>query len=358
MYDEVRNFLNSITDKKKSFGFDVIDLCQMEGKKVAFHSTCTDGIISAAVLKSTLEEAIFIPLDYWILKQVPTRNYLSNVKWHAILDLEPFNKDVTELYVDHHMSTINKIILSKKIHFETGLNGVSAANVLLRSIFDKHEVPDILFNIVEISKITDTANFDIKAPVTSIVQNNVKNDFNEQVWYLEDACKSCENVQQNLELVELLSEKGLNGIFQNKVIHRVNYHRKKRKYYQNYGKKLESNDVVILINPPDTVAQDTIIHTLLEKPKTKVTFSLIETQSGTKISMRKSKRFEKSNPGLANKILLNKFAESMEGGGHPAAAGAKSNNLQEAVEKITHWVKKFSFNINIVNIKSELRKFR
>jgi hypothetical protein len=358
MCDEVRIFLNSITDKKKTFGFDVIELCQMEGKKIAFHSTCTDGIVSAAVLKSTLEEEIFIPLDYWILKQVPTRNYLSNIKWYGILDLEPFNKNKTELYVDHHTSTINKIILSNKIHFETGLNGESAASVLLRSIFDNNDVPEVLFNIVEISKITDTANFEIKAPTASIFQNKIKDDFNEQVWFLEDACKSCENVHHNLELVELLSEKGLDGIFQNKIIRRVNYHRRKRKYYQNYGIKLESNDVVILINPPDTVAQDTIVHTLLEKPKTKLTFSLIETQSGTKISMRRSKIFEKSNPGLANKILLNKFAESMEGGGHPAAAGAKSDNLREAVENITHWVKKFSFNINIVNIKSELRKFR
>ncbi|OLS16641.1 MAG: hypothetical protein HeimC3_52870 [Candidatus Heimdallarchaeota archaeon LC_3] len=358
MLEQAIQFLKTISNTKKRYGLDVLDLCQIEGRKVAFHSTCTDGIVSATIIKSIENAEIFIPLDYWILKQEILRKYLSLINWYALVDLEPFNKKIIELFVDHHISSIGKPIQSKKVHMDIGKDGPSAAYVLLNTYSLLKEIPSHLKQLVNISKVTDTASYNISAPVEPINQNDKKLNFDKQIWLLEDACKSCLNVSQNIAMVELLSEKGFNGLFSYDIIRRVNYHRKKRKYYLNYAEKIEREDLMILINPPDAMAQDTIVSKLLENPRTTVTCSLIETQSGVKISLRRSKIIEKKNPELTERIRLDKLAGLMEGGGHPAAAGAISNNLFNAIQTITDWSKNFNFAIKKVNVRAEIKPFK
>ena len=69
MIQQAIQFLKTTSKKKKKYGLDILELCQIEGTKVGFHSTCTDGIVSAAIIRSIGDAKIFIPLDYWILKQ-------------------------------------------------------------------------------------------------------------------------------------------------------------------------------------------------------------------------------------------------------------------------------------------------
>ena len=151
MLEQAIQFLKTISNTKKRYGLDVLDLCQIEGRKVAFHSTCTDGIVSATIIKSIKNAEIFIPLDYWILKQEILRKYLSLINWYALVDLEPFNKKIIELFVDHHISSIGKPIQSKKVHMDIGKDGPSAAYVLLNTYSLLKEIPSHLKQLVNIS---------------------------------------------------------------------------------------------------------------------------------------------------------------------------------------------------------------
>ncbi|MHA1984744.1 MAG: hypothetical protein ACW967_10340, partial [Candidatus Hodarchaeales archaeon] len=139
----------------KQYAKEVMEQLEKGGRKVAYHAFCTDGVISATLLKTAGEGDIFVPLDYSLINNEVTGSYLSSLEWYAIIDLKPFNKSHTaDLYVDHHVSALGEKFNAKRIHFETGETGPSAAYVLWKYLKNNMEIPSFITTLVEMSKIT------------------------------------------------------------------------------------------------------------------------------------------------------------------------------------------------------------
>ena len=91
----IRLYISNIKNPiKKKYALEVINLVNLEGKKIAYHAFCTDGVISASLLKGINEGDLFIPLDYSLLNNEIIGPYLSSIEWYAILDLKPFVKTI------------------------------------------------------------------------------------------------------------------------------------------------------------------------------------------------------------------------------------------------------------------------
>ena len=353
LQDTVYDFLVHLKDKKKSYGIEILNLCEIsDTKKVAFHAFCTDGIVSAALLRAVKEGDVFVPVDYWALRQRIIRSYLEQLNWHAIIDLEPFNRVPIDLYIDHHSTSMGYQYNARRVHFAVGVEGASAASVLLNSGTIK--IPEHMLELVKITTITDTAMYSTLPPITPVSLTEVPESFNERIWVLDDACRSAQNVKQILELIETLSEYGFQGIFAEKIPSRINLYRQKRKHTFKFAQNIEFADVVLLVNAQDSSVQTMISLSILNTSKVKVTASLIETPSGVNISLRRATWLDQNDPLEANKIRLDLLAKTMNGGGHPYAAGCYTANLSEAIKTISNWSDKLGLTLIIIDIKKQL----
>ena len=355
--DNVYDFLMNLKDKKKTYGIEILNLCEIsEKRRVAFHAFCTDGIVSASLLRAAGEGDVFIPIDYWALRQKGMRTYLEQLNWHAIIDLEPFNIKLLDLYVDHHNSSMGHTYNARRIHFAIGSEGKSAASVLLNSGIIK--VPEYMLELAEITTITDTATYPSLPPVTPVSITTIPPSYAEKIWILDDACRSTQNVKQVLELVEELSDYGFEGILRENIPNRINFYRQKRKQLLNFVQNIELADVVLLINAQDSSIQTMISLAVLNTSKVKVTASLIQTSSGVKISLRRATWLEKNNSIDAQKIRLDLLAKTMNGGGHPYAAGCYANTLSEAIKIISNWSHKLGFTSIIIDVSKQLTLYK
>ena len=162
---ELQDYITKIPNKdKKQYVIDIIDKFSSDSEYIAYHGSCTDGSITAALMQFLEPDKQFIPLDYNVLKDKVIRQFLIKQNWFAILDLEPFNEKPLELFIDHHRSVIGSLINARRIHFEVGNLGPSAAFVLFNAFSGIYTIPDYLKQLVQVSKVTDTASFAIDPP--------------------------------------------------------------------------------------------------------------------------------------------------------------------------------------------------
>jgi hypothetical protein len=340
--ETVSEYLNSLENQHafKNYVKDVFKEISKDGKKVAYHYMCTDGVISASILKYMGWGDVFIPLDYDILKNEVLRPYLSSVDWSIIIDLEPFNEKTLDLYVDHHRSVIGAQINSQRIHFEVGEDGPSAAYVLFSLISSKTELPLYLKELAEVSKVTDTASFKIDPPHEKIdpsIDKSFLTDFDKLCWFVQDATNIEDeySLQSNNELIELLTKNGVKALLTDHIIKRVNVHRKKRLVAEDYINSIAITDIVVIVNAPNQAFKQ-YAALRLGKKGAKIIVFLTEKGNLVTISLRQSKlNSKKEIESFRLDILAKKFNKS--GGGHAEAAVSMSPSIESALKVLNQW---------------------
>ncbi|MHA2366809.1 MAG: DHH family phosphoesterase [Candidatus Hodarchaeales archaeon] len=343
IHSEILSYIETeVIEENIQYFKDALNLTLLKGRKVAYHGACPDGAISAALMKYLNEGDVFIPLKYDILKDQIIQKYLTEIDWYAIVDLEPFNSKQLDLYVDHHRSIIGRSINSRRIHFESGKSGPSAAWVLYQYAQIAYDIPNYLKQLIEISCITDTASFKIDPPIDIISQakgsqESLLNDFNKLCWFVQDALNIEDffSVSMNNHLVDILYNRGILGLFQQPIIKRINSQRVERKKSYDYAKKLPLSPLMIFVNCPSKIFRQTLALNLGKKG-VKIIIFLTEREDKVTISLRQSKR---NTQNEIEKFRLDLLAKTLNpnGGGHAEAAGSVSTSISEALSKISEW---------------------
>lgn len=338
---------------KKNYILEIMNELDKKNENIAFHGSCTDGSITAALLYLYKPEKTYIPLDYNILKDAIIRKYLIKQNWFAIVDLEPFNKHPLELYIDHHRSVIGQTINSKRIHFEVGELGPSAAFVLYNSLIGTVSIPDYMKLLVDVSKVTDTASFRIDPPIEIVTKDNLSflEDFDKLCWFVQDATNVEENytLQKNNNLIMGLAKEGINFLLSNDMITNVNNQRSKRNLAQNFINNLTITPLMVIINTPDNSYKQ-FISLKLGKLGAKVIVFLNQKDDIITISLRQSKLNSKDEIEFYRlDLFAKKFNKS--GGGHAEASGSTSPSLDYAFGIVKKWAKekKLKYSVNEYN---------
>jgi hypothetical protein len=349
--ENIKEYLNSIANPEKmKYIIDIFSHFDKGGKFVAYHGSCTDGAITAALLNYVDNEINFFPLDYNILKDTVLRPILTEQKWYAILDLEPFNSFTLELYIDHHRSVIGSSINSNRIHFEVGKFGPSAAFVLLNALIGQFQIPEYLKELVKISEVTDTASFAIDPPLDSITleDQSFLDDFNNLCWFVQDATNIEDDFtfQRNNDIVHGLSKFGVTYLLSESFVANVNKQREKRKLANKFLESLTPTNLMVIINAPDNTFRQ-FIALKLGKKKTKVIVFFNQREIAVTISLRQSKKNSKEEIEFYRlDIFAKKFSSS--GGGHAEASGSVSESMDSAIKIAKDWAKEKDLKLSII----------
>ena len=354
--NRIEEYVSLIGNKeKKNYIFEIIDQLENGQDFIAYHGSCTDGSITAALLKYFETDKIFIPLNYDVLKDKVLRPFLTKQDWYAIVDLEPFNEKTLELFVDHHRSVIGSIIKAKRIHFEVGNLGPSAAFVLYNSLVGINSIPEYLKQLVAVSKVTDTAAFAIDPPTELISAGNLSfiDDFDRLCWFVQDATNIEEifSLKMNNEIVAGLSKEGIRYLVSNERIKATNKIRRKRIAANEFIKSLKITSLMTIINTPDNAIKQ-YIALKLGKMGAKVIAFLSQKDNVVTISLRQSKMNMHDEIEFFRLDLLAKLFSPTGGGGHAEAAGSISSSIEEAIKVLKEWAKEKKLNLSIVEYKN------
>ena len=358
VYDskELQDYITKIPNKdKKQYIIDIVNQLLPDSEYIAYHGSCTDGSITAALMQYLEPGKQFIPLDYNVLKDKIFRPFLRQQNWFAILDLEPFNENPLELFIDHHRSVIGILINARRIHFEVGSLGPSAAFVLYNAFSSIYEIPDYLKQLVQISKVTDTASFAIDPPTEKIDKNDNSflDDFDRLCWFVQDATNIEDEytLQKNNEIVRGLRESGITSLLTNERIKGANLQREKRTSANNFVLSLEIYPLMVIIDAPDNAYRQ-YIALKLGKIGAKVVVFLNQKENNVTISLRQSKSNSKSEIEFYRLDLFSKeFNET--GGGHSEAAGSISPSIEEALTVVEKWAKRKKLKYSVTKYRKE-----
>ncbi|UJG42195.1 MAG: hypothetical protein K9W46_07215 [Candidatus Heimdallarchaeum endolithica] len=346
--------ISDIQKQRKEYRNKVLsELKKKKTMKVAYHYNCCDGIVSGAIVKKLFEKnqkLVYLPIDYSLLNNPNLREKFEKANWFAIVDLEPFNLNEMELYVDHHISAVGKLINARKIFFEAG--GLSTSYLLSKNY--SSVLPDYMIELAKMTEITDTASYSIPPPIE--LESSL-DDFNEdtKIWFLEDACKTAFTLEDHAILTDILSKKGWIGLwdfndpnveFIHKKISNLRYGRKKA---HDVSQEIEIADFVILIDRPSHYNITYIAHEVMYRGA-KGTAYLTEYPDITRISLRLSKKLTDEQIDF---LRVDKLAKTMNGGGHKPASGAQLESTDEAVKRISSWAKKMKLSVNIVDLRTK-----
>lgn len=338
--------LEELLEKKEEYKKGVLELAKKPEKKVAYHFNCPDGLISAALVKYLFpkESLVFIPLDYAFFKDEIMVKGLADSNWFAIVDLEPFNHQPAEYFVDHHISNVNKKFNAKNVYFVAG--APSAAFLIEKLFFTK--LPKHLKELVRMSTITDTASYKIPAPL-EVNEDPSKMSWDEKIWFLQDVCKTSFTIKEHDELLEILPSEGWNGLLKKHLIEKVKRLRNKRKISKEIAQEITLSDFVVLIDEPLHFNLAYIASDLQKRGAIGAGYITVYPDE-IKLSFRLSKAL---SPKEVDKYRVDLLANSMGGGGHKPASGAEMSNLEEALEKINSWAKKNGLKVNSVDLRKE-----
>ncbi|MBY9001294.1 MAG: hypothetical protein KGD64_10290 [Candidatus Heimdallarchaeota archaeon] len=335
--------VGDILNRKERYKKDILELLDTKERKVAYHFNCPDGIVSAAIMRYlySLENLEFIPIDYALLKNKEIANKLKNANWFAIVDLEPFNIKTLEYFFDHHISNENKEINAKKHVFEAG--APSAASLIGEYFLSL--LPDFLLELAKMTEITDTASYSTPPPLE--LEEEFTQSWDRKIWLLEDACKTAFSVHQHGELVEILANEGLKGVFKGNIQKRVKKLRTSRKRAFDIVHEIKKTDFVIIIDRPVHYNISFIAGEVMKNGSIGAAY-ITEYPDEVKISFRLSKALSDKE---IDKFRVDLLAQSMSGGGHKPASGAETETLEEALTKIEHWGKNLNFDIETIDLR-------
>ncbi|NPD89129.1 MAG: hypothetical protein HGN29_10420 [Asgard group archaeon] len=332
--------------KKEKYREEILQLSSKTQQKVAYHFNCPDGIISAVLIRFLFsdKELVFIPLDYALFKEREIIDKIADANWFAIVDLEPFHSNTAEYFFDHHISNIGKIIKSNNIYF---VAGAPSTAYLIEKIFSD-SLPEHLKELVRISKITDTASYEIPPPL-GLLDNFSKLSWDEKIWFIEDICKSTFTIQEHDELIEILAFEGLEGLWKPELAHRVKNLRQSRKSSMEIAKEIEITDFVVIIDNPLHYNLTFVAREVQKRGAMGAAYITVY-PTEVKISLRLNKKLSEEQK---EKYRVDLLAQSMDGGGHKPAAGAETDNLEIVVEKIDSWARKKGLAISFVDLREK-----
>ena len=324
---------------------------------LATHSHCTDGSVAGGMLRYKFPGAKIIPIDYWYLNNELCKEHLENVNWHGIVDLKPFNRHQTEFWVDHHTSSVNQHINSKKIKFD--IDGDSGAYQLYLSGFID-PIPEHLLELALMTRITDTASFTTPLPVEQIDSleelqyeptYNKSEDlvlYERKVWFLSDSTSTQFTYKELQNLYTGFAKDGF--YYLKKLIKRTNKLREERKKAFEIADGILKEDIVCFSYKQDKLDAFSIRRRLLMSDQIKVVISFSNTSSGYGISFRRSKRLSKE---VENKVQLHLLANKFGGGGHPGASGGFTKELQSAKKIIGSWANNLNYRISWISLEND-----
>lgn len=305
--------------------------CRPNRKLAAVHHACADGLTAGAVLKAqeSFQDVTIVPLDYTLLKNEIIRAFLQEHSWTCIIDLEPFATKRGYLFVDHHESVIGKPIPFEKIIFDAR---APSATWLLGTKVDEITLTPELKELVDLTVITDTAGFTIPPPNNIFMHVEGLNK-QEKAWALADAAATVKSIDDGLRIIENLAEDGIEGLIDPPIIDAINDYRRLRKQALMLAQEAEIDDVTVVIVNNNEAMPKSIIYNILERGG-KVGVALTEDQKITRISLRLSKKLSPEN---VEKYRVDLLAQQMNGGGHPPAAGAATQTVEDALKIISKW---------------------
>lgn len=337
----VRDILN----RRERYKIDVLEILDSKERKVAYHFNCPDGIVSAAIMKYlfSIENLEFVPIDYALLKNKEASSKLKNANWFAIVDLEPFNTEKMEYFFDHHISNEDKEINAKKYVFESGAPSAAA---LIGEYFASL-LPEYLLELAKMTEVTDTASYGIPPPLE--LEEEFTQSWDRKIWLLEDACKTAFSVSQHKELLDILANEGLKGVFKGNIQNRVRKLRASRKRAFNIANEIKKTDFVIIIDRPVHYNLSFIAGEVMKKGAIGAAY-ITKYPAEAKISFRLSKTLSEKE---IDKFRVDLLAQSMSGGGHKPASGAETDTLEEALTKIENWGKNLNFEMETVDLREK-----
>lgn len=353
MFSEFKKSYVNHDPKEKKFSDDLVvhieNLISNNQPLFAVHGYCTDGGTSGAMIRNSIPEAGIIPLPYEILNNHDWRNILEKLNWVGIVDLEPFNKNKVDWYVDHHLSTVGKSINANKIRFD--VDGDSGAWQLLLSSFLK-PFSEKITELAVMTRTTDTAGYITDPPTLSIdemsdldltisegIEGRKQNE--QRIWLLDDAWGSVKTLKDQLNLYNYLASDGFMGL--ERVLPRINELRKFRFDGIEIANSIEiNNDIIIYSFESDTIDKFGITRRL-QKRGAKVVISLSKSANGNKISFRRNRDLSKEE---SKNIQLNEIAGLLNGGGHAGASGGFSETYENALTLIHNWAREKGLSVS------------
>lgn len=336
--------IEELLEKKVQYRNEIISLVKQSKDKVAYHFNCPDGLISAAIFRYIFssKELIYIPFDYALFKDEEIIKETSKTDWFAIVDLEPFNSKPAEYFIDHHISNIEKEMNARHIKFEAG---APSAAYLIEKIFSA-QLPDYIKELVSISVITDTASYEIPAPL-SLQDDPASLSWDEKIWFLQDACKTTFSIKDHNELIEILAFEGWKGLWKENILQRVKNLRQTRKKSVEIAQKIVLTDFIVIIDQPLHLNLAFIANEVMKRGAIGAAY-LTEYPTEVKVSLRLSRTLPEE---LVEKYRVDLLAHSMSGGGHKGASGAEADNLDRVLKNIEKWTKEVGLCMSIVDFR-------
>jgi len=357
MFDK---YLQSILNRSEKYISYATNLCNYVASSLekelplyATHSHCTDGGTAGAMIRYAVPEAAIIPMDYWMINDPNFTPLIEQIPWTGIVDLKPFNKQIIDFWVDHHISARNSVVNANRIRFD--MDGDSGSYQLLLSSF-LGSLPQHLVELAVMTRTTDTAGYTTQPPTTIIddlsdldlieltgEEGKIQNE--QRIWLLDDAWGSTYTLKEHLNLHNYLAKDGFYGI--SKVLDRVNNLRKGRQEAYDIADDIAVFPIVAFSFAEDSQDKFTILRRL-QTNGVKVAISLNLTKEGTvKISFRRNRFLSETEN---DKIQVQKIAEKLNGGGHPGAAGASAENLASALDFISAWAAEIDLEFHHVEL--------
>ncbi|MHA1199020.1 MAG: hypothetical protein ACTSQF_06685 [Candidatus Heimdallarchaeaceae archaeon] len=338
--------LKDIIDQKNHYRSKVLELSKTSTKKVGYHFNCPDGVVSAALLKHVFPslDLQFIPIDYPMLKDKEVMENFVSVDWFAIVDLSPYNSKKIDYFFDHHISNVDKKINAAEHVFDP--DAPSAASLIARYFSDK--VSNFMKELADITEITDTASYKTPAPLT-LKENFVENNWDDKVWFLQDVCKTTYTVEEHDQLIEILSIKGLQGLWKKEILERVKAVRQSRKDAFDRAEEIVLKDFIIIIDSPHHYNTTFIANEVMKKGATGAAYISVYPDE-VKISLRLSRSLKSEE---VEKYRVDLLAKRMFGGGHKGASGAEMENLEATMDEILKWAKEKELETEIVDLREK-----
>ena len=312
---------------------------------ICFHKSCVDGLFSAIIIISCLQDIYSYFSDFYLVPLSPTEiirrskkiQTLENQK-KIILDLPRFGSN-TLYYFDHHITNQQTSPINEK----SGLLDFSAASTcsVMKKFFSITEESD-LSKLVKIADVVDSAKFTDSPPGFGLITLNTDDDI---IWACNDLIKDTRDDKELIELIESFDIGNLQKWILQHKSHIQNY-RKRRQQTLDIKDNLVKAPIIIIKNEVMNLQAEGLHFSLAAEDKDYIMLILIDKINRSDKS--KNKRYKVSfrlNPNLTEteteKYRVDKIASQLGGGGHKGAASTTINNGNQ-YKKIIEWVSNLS----------------
>ncbi|MHA2096514.1 MAG: hypothetical protein ACW98F_17985, partial [Candidatus Hodarchaeales archaeon] len=202
--------------------------------------------------------------------------------------------------------------------------------------------------LAQLTVITDTAAYTTPPPTES-PKDLDKATEEELAWLLDDLCRTVDTPEEILTLIQDLSSRQLHISDQPEYQERLNKLYGLRKQSFEIADGIPPADVIIIIQGKTKVLTSSLVNRLFQKD-VKITCVLYPGKRFTGLSFRVSSDISDSD---LSEYRVDTLAADFSGGGHPRAAGGRSNSLEEAVEFLNGWIKEKHLSKTVYDLRTK-----